>query len=375
VRLILLGPSTSVHIKQWANQLAVCGHDVEVVTLHARAPTSQRAYRVTALRGRPPTGYLTAARQLRRLVEKRRPEIIHAHYATGYGTLARRARIAPLVVSVWGSDVYDFPLKTAAHRRLVSRNLANAQLVCSTSVAMTTPTLRLGVPSSRLRIVPFGVDPQIFSPAVHEPDGPLVIGTVKALEQKYGVDTLLKAFALLLCRGKSVDPLSRGLELVIAGGGSQQQRLKRLAEQLGIVASTRFLGPVPHRTVPELLRTFHVFAALSRASESFGVALVEAAASGLPVVASDVGGLPEVVTDGVTGLIVPSENPQLAADGLAALLRDPNVRQTMGAEGRARATKRYSWAICVEAMESVYREVRERDPHSLPQRGADSDGE
>ncbi|HZJ09393.1 MAG TPA: glycosyltransferase family 4 protein, partial [Trueperaceae bacterium] len=209
-------------------------------------------------------------------------------------------------------------------------------------------------------VVPFGIDSEVFAPRPGVPNkATTTIGTVKTLAPKYGVDTLLEAFALLK---QGLERREQGagesLRLRIVGGGPQLEDLRSLARGLGVADVTTFVGQVDHAKVPESLAEFDVYVALSRLdSESFGVAVLEASAMGLPVVVSDAGGLPEVVADGVTGLVVPRDDPAAAATVLERLVLDPERRTSMGAAGRAHVLDRYTWAACVDEMERVYRSV------------------
>ena len=102
-----------------------------------------------------------------------------------------------------------------------------------------------------------------------------------------------------------------------------------------------------------------MYVALSR-SESFGVAVIEASACGLPVVVSNVGGLPEVVEQGVTGFIVPPEDPAAAADALEQLLASKELRERMGSAGRDRVERLYAWEACVDRQIAVLRSAIDR---------------
>jgi starch synthase len=127
------------------------------------------------------------------------------------------------------------------------------------------------------------------------------------------------------------------------------------------------MGVVPHERMPAFMWGLDVFVNPSRA-ESFGVAALEAAASGVPVVASHVGGLPEVVADGETGLLVPPEDPAALAAALAGLIRDPSRRRALGRSARERAVALYDWQACARRMEQLYEETLGREPRkAVPQ--------
>jgi glycosyltransferase involved in cell wall biosynthesis len=148
------------------------------------------------------------------------------------------------------------------------------------------------------------------------------------------------------------------MRLLIVGDGSQRSKLERFARVLGVYGATEFLGYIPNEQVPSVLNRFSIYAALSR-QESFGVAVAEASACGLPVLVSRVGGMPEVVDDGVTGIVVEKENVQAAANAILRLMRAPSMRQWMGDAGRRSVLKKYNWSENAARMEHIYARLGE----------------
>jgi glycosyltransferase involved in cell wall biosynthesis len=141
------------------------------------------------------------------------------------------------------------------------------------------------------------------------------------------------------------------LRLVIAGDGSLRGALEAEAAALGIADRVHLLGA--RNDVPDVLAALDVFAMPSE-WEPFGLAAAEAMAAGLPVVASEVGGLPEVVAAGVTGILVPACEPEPLAAGIATLLREPATRRAMGEAGRARVQAEFSAQAMGNRMCSLY---------------------
>ena len=150
-----------------------------------------------------------------------------------------------------------------------------------------------------------------------------------ALEKDYG--TLLQALA----PGQGV---SENAKLILVGDGPQRGPLSKAMEESGLAGRVRMLGD--RRDVRDLLAAADAFV-LSSISEGVSKALLEALATGLPVVATSVGGTPEVVTDGVTGLLVPPSRPDLLGQALAAVLNDSHLAGRLGRAGRQRAEERF----------------------------------
>ena len=353
MRILLLSAPSSVHTQRWANAFAERGHAVHVVGQHDPLDGYHSDVRIEILPHRGPRGYARNRGALRRIVRSMAPDIVNAHYATGYGILAQAVRDRPLVLNVWGSDVYEFPEKGLLHRWLLRRNLRHADRVVATSKAMAARTVAVCPGLAPPVVVPFGVDTAVFSPATKQVGHHVVIGTVKTMAHKYGIDTLLEAFALLQ-KEPGMPPC--GLRLV--GGGPELETYGIRADYLGIADKVLFVGPVPHAQVPHELREMDIFAALSRYdSESFGVAAVEASACGLPVVVSDVDGFKEVTVNDVTGHVVRREDPRAAAEALKRLVLSDELRTSMGAAGIAHVKREYEWSTCVDRMLDVLTEV------------------
>ncbi|HEF8774845.1 glycosyltransferase [Providencia manganoxydans] len=365
MKIVLLSAASSIHTVRWANGLDSIGHEIHVISQHPLIDSFNPTVKVHLLPYRGALGYFTSVFSVKKLLKKINPHIVNAHYASGYATTARLVGYHPWLLSVWGSDIYDFPNKTYIHKWLVQKNLRAADHVASTSYCMATETRKLVPELNDISITPFGVnlndysDLQPVSPIQKEK---LVIGTVKTMKPKYGIDTLIEAYSILIKRFRdntdNLKPAIPLLELRLVGGGEQTKQLQLLATNLGISDSVKFVGQVPHSHVPKELEKLDIYVALSRLdSESFGVAIVEASASGRPVIVSDAGGLPEVTVDGETGIIVPRDNPIAAADALEKLILNPELRHSMGINGRLHAAKYYSWDQCIYTMLDVYQKT------------------
>ena len=358
-RIALLGPANSIHLQRWAQALVERGHAVGVFTQHAcDRRLLPAAANVFLLPRRGALGYFTNAWRARELLTRWRPDVVNAHYASGYGTTAALCGVRPVLLSVWGSDVYDFPYDSALKGRLIRGNLRRATAIASTSHAMARQVQRLTPERTEIAVTPFGVDLARFRPdPARRTPGRLTIGIVKSLAPKYGVDLLLRAFAGLVADAE-VQALPDECRLLVVGDGPQRAELESLAHKLGIASRTDFAGAVAHAEVPAWLNRFDIYVAPSRLdSESFGVAVIEASACALPVIVSDVGGLPEVVRDGETGLIVPRDDAPALQAALKRLVRDAGLRERLGQAGRAHVQQAYEWEHCVDLMARCYERV------------------
>ena len=353
MRIALLGNAGSIHTARWANGLSSCGLAVHVISVHPPEELFSSTVNVHNLSGGSKLSYFRKLHSLRSILKEIEPSLLNAHYASGYGLLARLSGFKPLLLSVWGSDVYDFPYQSIIHKKILADNLAHATAVASTSRTMAEQTRRL-FPHPHLFITPFGIDVRSFSPfrlgaTEKSNEGEIVIGTVKSLAQVYGIDILIRAFALT----HQAFGARYKIRLEIYGDGPQRRDLEQLTGGLGLSSVVQFHGRIDHGAVPVALNGFDIYAALSR-SESFGVAVLEACACERPVVVSDADGLAEVVINDVTGLVVQRESVEAAALALGRLIESPRLRRELGSAGREHVLEHYTWDRSLEAMIDTY---------------------
>jgi glycosyltransferase involved in cell wall biosynthesis len=198
----------------------------------------------------------------------------------------------------------------------------------------------------RLRWIPNFVDLEAFSPK-QSPGGDVVFAGRLSMEK--GVDVLVEAVA------------SRpDLRLNVAGDGPARPALERLAADRGAADRITFHGRLATEALQELLRSSSVAAVPSRWYENMPLAVLEAFASGLPVVGTDLGGVPELIEPGVDGAIVPPNDPGVLGDALASLVSDPDAAMEMGRNARAKAEREYSPAVHLERLDALYLEARAR---------------
>lgn len=359
MRIAILGDINSSHTIKWVNGLMKIGHDVHLITLNPpQTPLSNIEFTSLNIaanvskskKGISKLRYFFVVRKLKATLKKIHPEIVHAHFASSYGTLALLSGHRPYFVSLWGSDIMEFPLRSPFHSFLLKRVLKNARQVFSTSKIMTNLCRKkYGIESIT---IPFGIELENFSVKIwnNETDQ-IVIGTVKRLEEIYGIDILIRALAI--AKSKT----NKKIQLVIAGDGSCRSDYELLSQKLKIQDSVEFLGQIPFNQVPQILRTFDIFANLSR-RESFGVSVLEASACGIPTLVSDIEGLSEVCKNDVTGRIVELNNVTQTAEVLLELIDNADLRQRLGDNGVAFVRSNFDWTKNVNEMDRFYMDLK-----------------
>jgi sugar transferase (PEP-CTERM/EpsH1 system associated) len=299
--------------------------------------------------------HLTLFKLLRRL----RPAILHTYNfaCAEYAVPAWVAGVPVRIHAEHGRDASDPQGLNRKHNGL-RRALApfiDRYVPVSQDLARWLRNV-VGIPAPKLELIMNGVDTLRYAPhlpAAATPwsgaaETPFVIGTVGRLQDVKDQATLIQAFALLCARF----PQRRaGLRLAIVGDGPLRARLAQTAEQAGVADLVWFPGA--RNDIPDLMRSFDVFA-LSSIAEGTPVTLLEAMACARPVVATAVGGIPEVVQDGVNGALAPAANPQALADALARYVEDPALVALHGAAARDKIERHYSVAAMVGAYAALY---------------------
>jgi glycosyltransferase involved in cell wall biosynthesis len=293
-------------------------------------------------------------------------DVVHAHWAIPTGpaaVMAARTLRVPSVITMHGGDVYvnpeqgyDFPTRWYV-RPALRWTLRHAGALTAITEDCRQHALRAGAPADRIRLVFNGTDLRRFSPGNNGNRGDLRFGphmifACRQLFPRKGIRFLLEA-------GAQLKPQFPDLKIVVAGDGFERPELARLADDLGIAPDVTFLGWVPNAELPPYYRAAAV-SVIPSLEEGFGIPAAEAMGCEVAVVASDAGGLPEVVEDGVTGLVVPRGDSAALARAIGALLADPQRRRRMGQAGRERALRLFDWDRSAQQFEELYHEVASR---------------
>lgn len=366
MRILFLAAANSIHTIKWVNSLSERNHEVYLVYNTGHDPDSDKISEKVRLFKLPFSGnkaYFLNAFALRKVVKKLKPEVINVHYASGYGTLSRLARIKGTLLSVWGSDVYDFPYESSLKKKILQKNVLHAEKIASTSYCMAEQLRKvMDNPKLDIYITPFGVDTKAFNPDVYlsekEMEECIVIGNIKTLKPKYGIKESILVFKKLI-EDEEIRNSGKKILFKIYGDGKQKEELEQLIHCNNLDNRVTLEGRIPNVQVPEILDTFDIFFAFSQ-NESFGVSIVEAMAMKVPVVVSEADGFKEVVSADETGYIVPGQDMEIAKDKLKKLVLSKELRKKMGEAGRKHVLALYDWEENVTKMEKIYYEVLQK---------------
>lgn len=297
--------------------------------------------------------------RLRRFLKRHAIDVICLEYPVpcmAYAYVLRAWTGTKVVVGIHGSDVLSLRRAPRHEQWLVRRMIAGADCLVAHSASLLRQAEHLfrRLPTKRLAI-PYWIELGQFRALVRETAGserrsgsPYIL-TVAKLHERKGLDVLLHAIHRL---GARVD----GHRFVIAGDGPAEDDLRRLASRLGIDDRVVFTGELQRAEIARYFADCEFFVLPSR-SEPFGIVLLEAMAFGKAIVATKVGGIPEFVTDGENGVLVPPDDSAALAEHIARVLGDPELRARLGRNGQHLVEREYTDEAVIDRYYTLFREV------------------
>ncbi len=291
--------------------------------------------------------YFTEALMLRRWARQQQLSHLHVHFATAASTVAlvlHRLEGLPFSMTVHGPDeFYDAP------GYYLSEKLAAAAFVCCIGSYARSQVMKLSAPEhwSRFEVAPLGVDPAVFAPRPpRTADARLQVLCVGRLVAAKGQHILVEAVAQLRDAGRAV-------RLTLVGDGPDRASLEAAVRDRGLAGKVVFAGAVDQDHIRPLYEQADVFA-LASFAEGIPVVLMEAMAMEIPCVTTCITGIPELIRDGVDGLLVMPSDVEALAAALARLADDPETRLRLGKQGRQRVLERYELTRNVHYLASVF---------------------
>ncbi len=343
VRVVMLGDASHPQVRRWQAGMTARGWPTRLISLGGQSDSTAISY--------PRSGkaaYIRYWLRVRTEIERCNPAVVHVQSVSGYGLWSHAAGRRPRILSAWGSDIDRFG-QSVIGRVVVQRALNRAAVVTATSAYLAKRTGQL-LPriAKHIQVVPFGVEPALSVDPM-PPSPPLRVLALKGDREINGIDVLIRAAAQVVADGTEIlITLTRAEPLAAAH--------RRLAQELGIGSRLTILPRQPHEQIPGLLASHHLLVMPSRL-ESFGVASLEAQAHGRPVIATDIGGLPETINADHTGLVVPADDSDALARVLRQLANDRRKLEQLGAAGPTWVADNYAWSTSLDQMVQIYEQV------------------
>lgn len=362
-----LGDPNSVHTRRWMTFFAERGHAVTLlvdegvaIDLGLSPAINLKRVPLTRRHRLPGIAAIRARRVLRSALAELGPDIVHAHFLTRYGWLARVAGIHPFVMTLWGSDILVAPRRSWRLRLKARATLRAADLVTYASEHIRDEALALGAHRDRVRFIHHGVDTSRFRPGQARTDafrhlglaGRRVVFSPRSLTPLYRHETVLRAAAGL------------PKDVVVLVGARRADRehlefLRALALDLGLGDRFVVAPDFPDDLTPPLFASADVVVSVPE-SDGLPLTILEAMAAGVPVIATDLPGPRSCLADH-PDLLVPVGDASALGDALRRVLSlDPDARKALGTSLRAIVVERFEYRDNMLHMEDEYRALRKR---------------
>jgi glycosyltransferase involved in cell wall biosynthesis len=298
-----------------------------------------------------------ASRKLERLIAQHEIDLLHIHTIPD-AIMALNVANIPKIETEHSSGFLD-AIEAQRAVSFFQRTLDRAQYVIGPSQELVDTFIRIGIKAEKTAFIPNGVDPDKFNPSVSGDDirekykiSPTeqIILCPRRLEKKNGVEYLIEAIPDVIDRA----PASKFL--IVGPDFGEMDALKNRTLELGIEGKVIFTGNVQNSQMPQFYAAADVVV-LPSLKEATSIAALEGMATAKALVATNVGGLPYLVINEKTGLLVPPRDPQELAKAIKRILSDPSMRMYMGKNGRARVEQEFSWQQVALKTQEVYDKV------------------
>lgn len=353
MKICFIAGANSTHSYRWINYFVQNGHDVDWISLGSKLKVKPEGFKFYLLKkGGPrilrPFSYL---REIRRILKKNKPDILHVHQAWGSGLLGALSGTKPFVLTVWGSDVLIVP-RNIIRRQLVKYTLRKADLITCDAEHVKKVMIGFGVPENKIKVINFGVETDRYCPGIKDDklasilrvNGSPVIISLRSLREIYDVQSLVESVPDVLQEFPNAI-------FIIAGDGPLKPVLTNRAKELNITENIRFVGNVDSNKMPFYLRLADIYVSTALSDAGIASSTAEAMAVGLPVVITDFGDNREWVKHGESGFLTPLKSPKKLAEYIKLLARDKKMSREMGIYGRNVILRKNDWAVEMSKME------------------------
>ena len=365
MKLAYLGDAQSNHTLRWVQYFAEAGHSVSLLSfqkmqvVHPKINFIQLTLpaRLQGIR------YLSTVRKvIRNSLTKIKPDIVHAHYISGYGHFAWLSGFRPYVLTAWGSDLFLDKKRSSTSQLLTRLALTSAALVTADSNDLIRTAKKLGAKPSHIYNIQFGVDTELFRPQLSTadlrqrlkiPEHKKIILSPRGLQPGYNIDQIVRAFALLYAHTQNIHLLIKDFN----SPPKFREEIDLLVKELNITGGVSFLNAVAFSELPALHNLADVEVSIPT-SDGTPVTVLEAMACGALIVACDVPSLREWITDGENGWLVDPTNLQQIAQAISnALELAPSIRNKIQQKNVEIVMQRGNHQTNMRQVENLYQKI------------------
>ena len=353
--LCVIADARSIHTQRWAAYFAKRGHTVHLITYdpsgvvipgvteHLAGSRWQNMY----------LSFWPRHFKIIRLVRQIKPDLIHAHFITKYGFHLPLLGNYPKIVSAWGDDILILPQSSRLLFYFTRFVLESVDIIYAISEDIRSHIIQdYRMPPKKVKYLPFGVETEIFLPSAIERElknETIVFFSNRGFLPIYGMDIIVAAFEKAYREKPDI-------RLILKGDGPDKNKLKTIINKKKLSDVVKILDITDYSGVPQDLKGADVFISIA-GRDGTPVSLLEAMATGLPSIASSVGGIPEWITDDVNGILIPPNNPDILAQKMVMLSDDSGKRNKLGENARKTILERGNWTDNMRKAERDYKEL------------------
>lgn len=350
MKLFFIAGADSIHSKKWIQYFIRRGHEVHWVSFQPFEEDMEgRVFSYV-----PQGSIFSRLLQTRRIVQRVKPDILHAHYAGLNGLIGALCGFHPFILTAWGSDVL-ISGRSWWKRPLIRHALRTADLMTCDAVHMKKAIMKFGVPADKIHLIYFGIDTKRFCPGAKDVQLANQLGienrqmviSMRNLEPVYDIQTIIRAIPFVIRRYPDT-------MFLFGGRGSERDALKKLVSDLHVEPYVKFLGWIANNQLPRYLRLAAVSLSTALSDGGIAGATAEAMACGVPAVVTDSAENSLWIQDGQDGFVVPVKSPKLLAEKIITLLQSPELRERFGERGRAIILQRNDYETEMSRMEHLY---------------------
>lgn len=361
MKICYLADAGNIHTQRWVEYFANNGHEVHLISRRAFGNNNVKNVNLHVLNKlKPqiriisfPINLLYDLIQIKKLIRQINPDILHVHYISDLAVRGALTGFHPFVASAWGSDVLLNPYKSKLSWYFTKFSLKKADDIYAVSTDMAKKlTTELGISKIKMKVVPFGVDMKLFHPeSKHDDkqDKKITVFSNRNFYDVYNIKTLICAIPIVIENNENV-------RFVIKGSGPLEKYLKELVDTLNIDEHVTFIGWTEYQDMPRYLHDCDIYVSTA-ISDGTPVSVLEAMACGKACIITDVGGVSEWIENGVSGHLIPPQQPQVLAENILELCRDSDKRESFGMEAHKIVAERGDWNNIMELVQQDYQSL------------------
>lgn len=356
----------SIHSQRWMEAFSNKGYDISLITDSQGWVAPEKlpfpTYSLSTLnKGNILWRFIPNTTKIVTILKRIDPDFVNLHVQHHYMPAIVLSNL-PFILSSWGIEVLKLP-----HSNIINKSLAKIAATKAHAITVDAECLKeiwigLGIPETKIEVIPFGIDMKIFNPDV---DGQpireefqiskkdiVVISTRPFFNHHYNVECLIEAIP-------SIIKTCENVKFIIKGSGPLEKYLKNLAKKLGVTEHVHFSGLVPYNKIPHFLCAADIYVSTCFV-DSTSVSLLEAMACKLAPVVTDIPGNREWIRDNVNGFLFPPRNKAVLAEKIIYLAENRKLRDFFGRRCVDTVRKRATWEDCVSKMQAIYETLLKR---------------